>query len=188
MPPVPPKRGRLPGLKERALPIASLVAAHRAGAQSPEQTIERCYARIRAHDDPAIFITLRAEEEVRAEARALARGERPLLGVPVAVKDNIDVAGLPTTAGCPAFAYRPGKDATVVARLKRAGALGIGKTNLDQFAPGLGRVRSPSELPHNPLRSDLIPGGSSAGSAVALAAGLVPLALGSDTAGSGRVP
>jgi allophanate hydrolase len=177
-------------LKERGLPtIASLVAAHRTGARSPEQTVAESYARIRAHDDPAVFITLRPEDEVRAEARALAHdGERPLLGVPVALKDNIDMAGVPTTAACPAFAYTPGKDATVVTRLKRAGALIIGKTNLDQFATGLVGVRSPYGIPRNTLRADLIPGGSSSGSAVAVAAGLVPLALGTDTAGSGRVP
>jgi allophanate hydrolase len=170
--------------------IASLVAAHRTGARSPEQTVAQCFARIRAHDDPAVFITLRAEDDALAEARALAgtSADRPLYGVPVAVKDNIDVAGLPTTAACPAFAYRPGKDATVIARLKRAGAIVIGKTNLDQFATGLVGVRSPYGIPRNPLRPDLIPGGSSSGSAVAVAAGLVPLALGSDTAGSGRVP
>lgn len=169
--------------------IASLVAAHRTGARSPEQTVAECYARIRAHDDPAVFITLRREDEVRAEARALPReGARPLLGVPVAIKDNIDMAGVPTTAGCPAFAYKPGKDASVVARLKRAGALVVGKTNLDQFATGLVGVRSPYGIPRNTLREDLIPGGSSSGSAVAVAAGLVPLALGTDTAGSGRVP
>jgi allophanate hydrolase len=170
--------------------IASLVAAHRTGARSPEQTVAQCYARIRAHDDPAVFITLCAEDDALAEARALAGtgADRPLYGVPVAVKDNIDVAGLPTTAACPAFAYRPGKDATVIARLKRAGAIVIGKTNLDQFATGLVGVRSPYGIPRNPLRPDLIPGGSSSGSAIAVAAGLVPLALGSDTAGSGRVP
>jgi allophanate hydrolase len=170
--------------------IASLVAAHRTGARSPEQTVAQCYARIRAHDDPAVFITLCAEDEALAEARALAGTDpgRPLYGVPVAVKDNIDVNGLPTTAACPAFAYRPGKDATVIARLKRAGAIVIGKTNLDQFATGLVGVRSPYGIPRNPLRPDLIPGGSSSGSAVAVAAGMVPLALGTDTAGSGRVP
>jgi allophanate hydrolase len=169
--------------------IASLVAAHCTGARSPEQTVRECYARIRAHDDPAVFITLRGEEDVCAEARALVRdGARPLLGVPVAVKDNMDMAGVPTTVGCPAFAYKPGKDASVVARLKRAGAIVIGKTNLDQFATGLVGVRSPYGIPRNALRADLIPGGSSSGSAVAVAAGLVPLALGTDTAGSGRVP
>jgi len=168
--------------------IASLVAAHRTGARSPEQTVRECYARIRALGDPAVFITLRSEEDVCAEARALERDARPLLGVPVAVKDNIDAIGMPTTVGCPAFAYKPGKDASVIARLKRAGALVIGKTNLDQFATGLVGVRSPYGIPRNTLRADLIPGGSSSGSAVAVAAGLVPLALGTDTAGSGRVP
>ena len=112
----------------------------------------------------------------------------PLYGIPVAVKDNIDVAGLPTTAACPAFAYTPAHDATSVARLRAAGAIVIGKTNLDQFATGLVGVRSPYGIPNNPLRGDLIPGGSSSGSAVAVSAGLVPLALGTDTAGSGRVP
>jgi len=169
--------------------IASLVAAHRTGERSPEQTVRECYARIRAHADPAVFITLRGEEDVCAEARALDRdGARPLLGVPVAVKDNIDMVGMPTTAGCPAFAYKPGRDASAITRLKRAGALVIGKTNLDQFATGLVGVRSPYGIPRNTLRADLVPGGSSSGSAVAVAAGLVPFALGTDTAGSGRVP
>src|SRR6185436_4661905 len=112
----------------------------------------------------------------------------PLYGVPVAVKDNIDVAGLATTAACPAFSYMPAQDATAVARLRAAGAIVIGKTNLDQFATGLVGVRSPYGIPVNPVRNDLVPGGSSSGSAVAVAAGLVPLALGTDTAGSGRVP
>jgi allophanate hydrolase len=179
------------GFEEVGLPtIASLVAAHRTGARSPEQTIAQSFARIRAHNDPAVFIALRAEDDALAEARALAGKDpdRPLYGVPVAVKDNIDVVGLPTTAACPAFAYQPGRDATVIARLRRAGAIVIGKTNLDQFATGLVGVRSPYGVPRNPIRADLIPGGSSSGSAVAVAAGLVPLALGSDTAGSGRVP
>jgi allophanate hydrolase len=169
---------------------AEIVAEHRAGAATPEDTIAECYARIRAHGDPAIFISLRDEADARAEARALAdrRQERPLLGVPVAVKDNIDVNGLPTTAACPAYAYEPAADATSVARLRAAGAIIVGKTNLDQFATGLVGLRSPYGVPRNPFDAKLIPGGSSSGSAVAVAAGLVPLALGTDTAGSGRVP
>jgi allophanate hydrolase len=172
--------------------VAAIVAAHRAGALTPAQTIARSYQRIRDHNDPAIFISLREEQDAIAEAERLAArkdaGELPLLGVPVAVKDNIDVLGMPTTAACPAFSYSPSYDATAVARLRAAGAIPIGKTNLDQFATGLVGVRSPYGIPKNPLRPELLPGGSSSGSAVAVAAGLVPLALGTDTAGSGRVP
>ena len=171
--------------------VAAIVAAHRAGAVSPAETVARSFQRIRDHNDPAIFISLRAEADAIAEAKALTHQDmasRPLAGVPVAVKDNIDVAGLPTTAGCPAFSYLPSVDATAVARLRAAGAIIIGKTNLDQFATGLVGVRSPYGIPKNPVRADLIPGGSSSGSSVAVSAGLVPLALGSDTAGSGRVP
>lgn len=168
--------------------VASIVAGHRSGRTSPEQTIADTYARIRAHDDPAIFIALREEAEALAEARALTDASLPLFGVPVAVKDNIDVAGAPTTAACPAYAYTPDVDATAVARLRAAGAIVIGKTNLDQFATGLVGVRSPYGIPRNAIKRDLIPGGSSSGSAVAVGAGLVPIALGTDTAGSGRVP
>jgi allophanate hydrolase len=170
--------------------VAEIVAAHRAGRMSPEETVARSYARIHAHDDPAAFITLREEVDALADAKALATQSRdlPLYGIPVAIKDNIDVAGLPTTAACPAFAYRPVRDATAVARLRAAGAIVIGKTNLDQFATGLVGTRSPYGIPCNALDPKLIPGGSSSGSAVAVAAGLVPLALGTDTAGSGRVP
>jgi allophanate hydrolase len=171
--------------------IAEIVHAHRTAAASPAQTVARSYARIRAYNDPALFITLRDEADAVAEARALqAKGpdDRLLYGVPVAIKDNIDVAGLPTTAACPAFSYNPDSDATVVARLRQAGAIVVGKTNLDQFATGLVGVRSPYGVPRNPFDPALIPGGSSSGSAVAVAAGLVPLALGTDTAGSGRVP
>jgi len=171
--------------------VAAIVAAHRAGTVSPAQTVARSYLRIRDTNDPAIFISLRSEKEAIAEAESLkAKDARdlPLFGVPVAVKDNIDVLGMPTTAACPAFSYQPSHDATAVARLRAAGAIIIGKTNLDQFATGLVGVRSPYGIPNNPIRDDLIPGGSSSGSAVAVAAGLVPLSLGTDTAGSGRVP
>jgi allophanate hydrolase len=170
--------------------VAAIAQAHRARTASPEETVARSLARIRAYGDPAVFVTLRDEAEALGEASALGSDgeDRPLYGVPIAVKDNIDVAGLPTTAACPAFAYTAREDATVIARLKRAGAIIIGKTNLDQFATGLVGVRSPYGIPRNPFKPELIPGGSSSGSAVAVAAGLVPLALGTDTAGSGRVP
>jgi allophanate hydrolase len=171
--------------------VAAIVAAHRAGQLSPAQTVARSFQRIRDHNDPAIFISLRDEADAVAEAEALIAKDAallPLYGIPVAVKDNIDVAGLPTTAACPAYAYMPSLDATSVTRLRAAGAIMIGKTNLDQFATGLVGVRSPYGIPNNPMRGDLIPGGSSSGSAVAVSAGLVPLALGTDTAGSGRVP
>jgi allophanate hydrolase len=112
----------------------------------------------------------------------------PLFAVPFAVKDNIDVAGIPTTAACPAFAYTPQTDATAVRRLLDAGAIAVGKTNLDQFATGLNGTRSPYGAPESVFGADLISGGSSSGSAVAVAAGQVAFALGTDTAGSGRVP
>ena len=171
--------------------IASLAAVHRSDPRAIADTVGRTFGRIKAADDPAIFIALRDQEAVLAEARVLMAGPlhaRPLFGIPVAVKDNIDVAGLPTTAGCPAFSFRPEHDATAVARLRAAGALIIGKTNLDQFATGLVGTRSPYGTPRNALRPDLVPGGSSSGSAVAVARGIVPLALGTDTAGSGRIP
>src|SRR5882724_5616322 len=171
--------------------VAAIVAAHRAGTMTPAQTVARSFQRIRDYNDPAVFISLRDEKDALAEAEALASKDAallPLYGVPVAVKDNIDALGMPTTAACPAFSYSPAHDSTAVAKLRAAGAIIIGKTNLDQFATGLVGVRSPYGIPINPVRSDLIPGGSSSGSAVAVAAGLVPLALGTDTAGSGRVP
>ncbi|TNV17932.1 allophanate hydrolase [Buttiauxella sp. B2] len=114
--------------------------------------------------------------------------EFPLLGVPFAVKDNIDVAGMPTSAGCPAFTYQPTKDATVIARLKAAGAIVVGKTNLDQFATGLVGTRSPFGAVKNTFNPEYVSGGSSSGSASVVARGLVCFSLGTDTAGSGRVP
>lgn len=171
--------------------LSQVLAAYRSGATTPAEIVARSFARIREHNDPAIFITLREENEVRSEAEALERGgdrSRPLYGIPIAVKDNIDVAGLPTTAACPAFQYLAAKDATAVARLRAAGALILGKTNLDQFATGLVGVRTPYGICRNLFDAKLIPGGSSTGSALAVAAGIAPLALGTDTAGSGRVP
>jgi allophanate hydrolase len=148
--------------------VAAIVAAHRAGTLSPVETVARSYQRIRDHNDPAVFISLRDEKNALSEAESLKAknaAELPLYGVPVAVKDNIDALGFQTTAACPAFAYTPAHDATAVARLRAAGAIIIGKTNLDQFATGLVGVRSPYGIPNNPMRADLTPGGSSSGSA-----------------------
>ncbi|MGW0760873.1 allophanate hydrolase [Streptomyces sp. NPDC002814] len=155
--------------------------------------VRAAYARIEAVDRPEVWIDLRPREEVEAEAVALdgrvAQGERlPLAGRLFAAKGNVDVAGLPTTAGCPAYAYRPEADAPVVARLRAAGALVLGTTNLDQFATGLVGTRSPYGAVRNAYDPARISGGSSSGSAVAVALGLVDFALGTDTAGSGRVP
>lgn len=174
------------------LDLASLKALYAAGL-SPLDLVEEVIARRKASDDPAIFISETPDEDLRAAAKALVEkapqpNSLPLWGIPFAVKDNIDAAGLPTTAACPAFAYQPEKDATVVARLKAAGALVIGKTNLDQFATGLNGTRSPYGAPRSVFDKAYVSGGSSSGSAVAVAAGLVSFALGTDTAGSGRVP
>jgi len=155
--------------------------------------VRAAYARIEAVDRPEIWITLRPRTELEAEATSLesrlTSGEHlPLAGQLLAVKGNIDVAGIPTTAACPSYAYDPQEDAPVVARLRAAGALVLGTTNLDQFATGLVGTRSPHGAvrgAHDPSR---ISGGSSSGSAVAVALGIADLALGTDTAGSGRVP
>ncbi|MFF3121954.1 allophanate hydrolase [Streptomyces sp. NPDC057908] len=155
--------------------------------------VRAAYARIEAVDRPDLWIGLRPRPDVEAEARSLearlAAGEHlPLAGRLLAVKGNIDVAGLPTTAGCPSYAYEPSSDAPVVARLRGAGALVIGTTNLDQFATGLVGTRSPYGAVRNALDPDRVSGGSSSGSAVAVALGIADLALGTDTAGSGRIP
>ncbi|KAF0132362.1 MAG: allophanate hydrolase, partial [Xanthobacteraceae bacterium] len=175
---------------EAAPTIDDLHAAYAAG-ESPREVIAAVFRRIAAVDDPGIFIHLRSEPDVLADAARLPAFDpvgHPLWGVPVAVKDNIDVAGLPTTAACPAFAHVPGRSAVAVERLVAAGALVIGKTNLDQFATGLVGVRSPYPVPRNAFDPARVPGGSSSGSAIAVAQGIVPIALGTDTAGSGRVP
>ncbi|WP_307220433.1 allophanate hydrolase [Microbacterium sp. SORGH_AS_0888] len=155
--------------------------------------VRDAYARNAEVDRPEAWISLRPESDVLAEAadidRRAARGERlPLAGRVVAVKDNIDVAGLPTTAGSPAYAYEPAVDSPAVARLRAAGAVVMGKTNLDQFATGLVGTRSPYGAVRGAWDPRRISGGSSSGSAVMTALGVVDIALGTDTAGSGRVP
>lgn len=159
-------------------------------ALEPLEAVRRAYARIEAARDNPVWIHLVPREQALARAAALEKGPRdlPLYGVPFAVKDNIDVAGLPTTAGCPAYAYTPERDANVVRKLVDAGAILIGKTNLDQFATGLVGVRSPYGACRNSVDARYISGGSSSGSALAVALGMVAFALGTDTAGSGRIP
>jgi allophanate hydrolase len=174
------------------LDLASLKALYSEGL-SPLDLVEEVIARRKASDDPAIFITETPDDDLRAAASALMAASPepnslPLWGVPFAVKDNIDAAGLPTTAACPAFAYSPENDATVVSRLMAAGAIVIGKTNLDQFATGLNGTRSPYGAPRSVFDKAYVSGGSSSGSAVTVASGLASFALGTDTAGSGRVP
>lgn len=169
--------------------LTALRDAYVAGA-TPMAMIEEVFARLDEVNDPGIFIHLRDKEDLRAEAAALGEydPELPLWGIPFAVKDNIDVSGIETTAGCPAYAYLPETDAFVVAKLRAAGALMIGKTNLDQFATGLVGVRTPYGAPLNSIDPTIVPGGSSGGSGVIVGHGIVAFSLGTDTAGSGRVP
>lgn len=155
--------------------------------------VTAAFARIAEVDRPEVWITLRPVDDVHADARAVARrladGEPlPLAGALLAVKDNIDVTNLPTTAACPAFAYVPTKTATAVRRLTAAGALVLGKSNMDQFATGLVGTRSPYGEVRGALDPTKVAGGSSSGSAVAVALGLADIGVGTDTAGSGRIP
>jgi allophanate hydrolase len=173
------------------LNLVSLRAAYLSKALSPGVLVETLCDRIDAKAEPGIWIRRTERAAMIDVAQRLDRGRiasLPLYGVPFAVKDNIDVEGMPTTAGCPAFTYVAERTAPVVARLVEAGALLVGKTNLDQFATGLVGTRSPFGIPTNPFDARYVTGGSSSGSAAAVARGLVSFALGTDTAGSGRVP
>ena len=172
--------------------LACIRSLYASGEWTPATLIGSLRARTDAAD-PAIYIHRATEDKLNAEiaalvARAPTPNSLPLWGIPCAIKDNIDVAGMPTTAACPEFSHLPQADASVVARLRAAGAIIMGKTNLDQFATGLNGTRSPYGAPRSVFNPDYISGGSSSGSAVAVAAGLVCFALGTDTAGSGRVP
>ena len=176
-----------------SLDLTALAAAYAQGRLTPGAVVRDIHAALPQLSGNPIWIHLLPQEDVAKQARDLearrsAGASLPLYGIPFAVKDNIDVAGCPTTAACPAFSYRPQGTAYAVQRLLDAGALLIGKTNLDQFATGLVGTRSPYGACRNAFNADYIAGGSSSGSSIAVAAGLVSFALGTDTAGSGRVP
>ncbi|WP_455203647.1 allophanate hydrolase [Kaarinaea lacus] len=173
--------------------ITGLHAAYNSGALSPRQVISAVLQCCEEYRDHNIWIHLLTDDDLepyleRLQAHSLA--SLPLYGIPFAIKDNIDLAGCPTTAACPAYSYTPNRSAFVVEQLINAGAIPIGKTNMDQFATGLVGVRSPEPWGpcKNAFNKDYISGGSSAGSAVAVSLGLVSFSLGTDTAGSGRVP
>jgi allophanate hydrolase len=173
------------------LSLGSLRSGYASGGLRPADVAETVLARIAARGDDAVWISVVEPDYLRSAAAALDPADRdrmPLWGVPFAVKDNIDIVGMATTAACPGFAYEPRSTAPLVERLLEAGALLVGKTNLDQFATGLNGTRSPYGVPVSVADPELIAGGSSSGSAVAVAAGLVSFAIGTDTAGSGRVP
>ncbi len=177
--------------RRASLDISRLAARYGEGSLTPSLLVDEISSRIEARGDDKVWIDRLSREELTAIAGELERhgpAGKPLYGVPFAIKDNIDLAGRPTTAACPAFAYAAAQSATVVQRLVDAGAIPVGKTNLDQFATGLNGTRSPYGAPASALEPSHISGGSSSGSAVAVAAGLVSFSLGTDTAGSGRVP
>lgn len=181
-------------MSTESLTISALAEAYGSGKATPRAIAETIAARAAQHAESNIWITppsmdlmepyLARLEAMDEEGRAAA----PLWGIPFAVKDNIDLAGVPTTAACPEYAYTPSESATVVRLLVEAGAFPVGKTNLDQFATGLVGTRSPYGECRNALKPELISGGSSSGSAVSVALGMASFALGTDTAGSGRVP
>lgn len=173
------------------LDIQNLRKSFLNGDVNPRQMCEALLQRAESISNPNIWIYRLSAEELEpylVNLEASDPGDLPLYGIPFAIKDNIDLAGIVTTAGCEAYSYKPEVSATVVENLIRAGAIPMGKTNLDQFATGLVGVRSPYGIPRNPIAPDRVPGGSSSGSAVALSEGLVSFSLGTDTAGSGRVP
>ncbi|MGC5287726.1 allophanate hydrolase [Micromonospora sp. DT231] len=178
-------------MPEPAESMSELRSAYRDGGLTPAAQAERVLDGLAGRADGPVWISTVPADRLRARAESLTRhGDPalPLYGIPFAVKDNIDVAGMITTAGCPDFGYRAAEDAPVVRRLLDAGAMLVGKTNLDQFATGLTGARSPYGSGESVFGGGLISGGSSSGSAVAVAAGQVSFALGTDTAGSGRVP
>jgi len=183
--------------KTGSLRIETLRQLYHSGAVSPKEVLDAVYQRIDADENKGVWISFAPRESVYKRLADLtaqynsspeAKHKLPLFGIPYAVKDNVDVAGIPTTAACPEYAYTPKEHATVVGIIEKLGALMIGKTNLDQFAAGLVGTRTPYAIPHNAFNKEYISGGSSSGSGVAVSVGQVSFALGTDTAGSGRVP
>ncbi|RXZ01398.1 allophanate hydrolase [Fictibacillus sp. S7] len=175
----------------KTLSILDLREKYRSGELTPEALVSEIISRAEADRVYNIWITPPAQESIQPFLDGLKEKDpetSPLWGIPFALKDNIDLAGIPTTAGCPEYTYHPDEDATIIHRLIEAGAIPLGKTNLDQFATGLVGTRSPYGEAKNALNPDLISGGSSSGSAVAVARGQAAFSLGTDTAGSGRVP
>jgi allophanate hydrolase len=174
-----------------SLIISDLLESYRTGRQTPSEVIGRLLEKSSAADERNVWITRLSRDQVMAYVSMLDPGAMdalPLYGIPFVVKDNIDLAAVSTTAGCPTFAYTPPHSAIVVQKLVDAGAIPLGKTNMDQFATGLVGARSPYGACRNSFNPDYISGGSSSGSAVAVATGLASFSLGTDTAGSGRVP
>lgn len=174
------------------LTIGALRRAYLSGEATPSSVLSGLASRFADTDQEAVWISTISPEALAARCAALeadpAAKDLPLYCIPFSVKDNIDVASFATTAACPGFAYTPEVSATVVAKAEAAGAICIGKTNLDQFATGLVGVRSPYGIPTNPFNADYIPGGSSSGAGVSVSTGMVAFAIGTDTGGSGRVP
>ena len=158
---------------------------------TPEVIINEVFSRIENDSHEAVWISLSDKNKLIEKAKGLKNvhcKKLPLYGIPFSVKDNIDVAGLPTTAACPSFSYTPERSATVVEQLERAGAICIGKTNMDQFATGLNGTRSPYGSCGSAFNSTMVAGGSSSGSAVSVALQQVCFSIGTDTGGSGRIP
>ncbi|KCV82293.1 aspartyl-tRNA(Asn)/glutamyl-tRNA (Gln) amidotransferase subunit A [Actibacterium atlanticum] len=174
------------------LTIGALRRAYLAGSATPSQTLPDLARRFTDPDQEGVWTSTISLDDLAAKCAALEADptakDLPLYGIPFSVKDNIDTAGFDTTAACPAFAYRPDASATVVARAEAAGAICLGKTNMDQFATGLVGVRTPYGTARNPFNPDYIPGGSSSGAGVSISTGMVAFAFGTDTGGSGRVP
>jgi allophanate hydrolase len=172
--------------------VAEILQSHASGSGSPTKTAARVADAIAARGDDGTWLSTVPREQLLAAAEAIEQrpGARtlPLYGIPFGVKDSIDVAGVPTTLSCPDYAYIPEATAPVVQRLLDAGALYVGKTNLDQFATGLNGTRTPYTVPRSVYGNEMISGGSSSGSALTVALGQVPFAVATDTAGSGRVP